>query len=54
MLGKPVTVLEAADRLMGRVVAPVISTFYADLHRERGVELVLGAQIAASRAKRAG
>ena len=47
MLGKPVTVLEAADRLMGRVVAPVISAFYADLHRERGVELVLDARIAA-------
>jgi 3-phenylpropionate/trans-cinnamate dioxygenase ferredoxin reductase subunit len=30
---------------MGRVVAPVISTFYADLHRERGVEVVLGARI---------
>ena len=47
MLGKPVTVLEAADRLMGRVVAPVISAFYAELHRARGVELVLGARIAA-------
>ena len=47
MLGKPVTVLEAADRLMGRVVAPVISDFYADLHRGHGVELVLGARIAA-------
>ncbi len=45
MLGKPVTVLEAADRLMGRVVAPVISGFYADLHRSRGVELVLDARI---------
>lgn len=45
MLGRPVTVLEAADRLMGRVVAPVISAFYADLHRERGVELVLDAEI---------
>ena len=47
LLGKPVTVLEAADRLMGRVVAPVISAFYADLHRARGVELVLNARIAA-------
>lgn len=45
MLGKPATVLEAADRLMGRVVAPVISTFYADLHRRQGVELVLNARI---------
>lgn len=47
LLGRPVTVLEAADRLMGRVVAPVISDFYADLHRGRGVELVLCARIAA-------
>ncbi len=47
LLGKPVTVLEAADRLMGRVVAPVISAFYAELHRARGVELVLDARIAA-------
>ena len=47
LLGKPVTVLEAADRLMGRVVAPVISSFYADLHRSRGVHLVLDARIAA-------
>ncbi|MFZ1431423.1 MAG: FAD-dependent oxidoreductase [Geminicoccaceae bacterium] len=45
MLGKPATVLEAADRLMGRVVAPVISAHYADLHRSRGVELVLNARI---------
>ena len=45
MLGKKVTVLEAADRLMGRVVAPIISAFYADLHRARGVELVLDARI---------
>jgi 3-phenylpropionate/trans-cinnamate dioxygenase ferredoxin reductase component len=44
-LGKPVTVLEAAERLMGRVVAPVISGFYAGLHRDRGVELVLNARI---------
>lgn len=47
MMGKPVTVLEAADRLMGRVVAPVISAFYAEQHRQRGVDLVMGARIAA-------
>jgi 3-phenylpropionate/trans-cinnamate dioxygenase ferredoxin reductase component len=45
-LGRPVTVLEAAGRLMGRVVAPVISGFFADLHRGRGVEIVLDARIA--------
>jgi 3-phenylpropionate/trans-cinnamate dioxygenase ferredoxin reductase subunit len=47
MLDRPVTVLEAADRLMGRVVAPVLSSFYSDLHRERGVQVLLGARIAA-------
>lgn len=47
LLERPVTVLEAADRLMGRVVAPVISAFYADLHRSRGVELVLDANVTA-------
>lgn len=46
-LGRGVTVLEAADRLMGRAVAPMVSSFYADLHRGRGVELVLGARITA-------
>jgi len=45
MLGRQVTVLEAVDRLMGRAVAPVISAFYADLHRGRGVELALNAKI---------
>lgn len=43
--GKPVVVFEAADRLMARVVAPVISDFYADLHRGHGVEIHLGAQV---------
>jgi 3-phenylpropionate/trans-cinnamate dioxygenase ferredoxin reductase subunit len=46
MLGRPVTVLEVADRPMGRVVAPVISRFFERLHRERGVELVMNARIA--------
>ena len=43
--GKQVTVLEALARLMARVVAPLISQFYFDLHRANGVELVLGAMI---------
>ncbi|MBL0087923.1 MAG: FAD-dependent oxidoreductase [Ideonella sp.] len=45
--GLPVTVLEAAPRLLGRVLAPVLSDWYAALHRGHGVELVLGAQISA-------
>ena len=40
--GKTVTVVEATDRLIGRVVAPVISDFYAAAHRRRGVRILLG------------
>ncbi|MDP2133070.1 MAG: FAD-dependent oxidoreductase [Sulfuritalea sp.] len=43
--GKAVTLLEAADRLMARVVPPLISQFYLDLHRSHGVEVVLGAMV---------
>jgi 3-phenylpropionate/trans-cinnamate dioxygenase ferredoxin reductase subunit len=45
--GLAVTVLEAAPRLLGRVLAPVLSDWYAALHRSHGVQLVLGAQIEA-------
>ncbi len=41
------TVLEAAPRLLGRVLAPVLSDWYADLHRSHGAALVLDARIAA-------
>lgn len=44
--GGRVTVLEAAPRLLGRVLAPVLSNWYAELHRGHGVELVLNAQVA--------
>ena len=44
-LGKTVTVVEAADRLIGRVVAPVISDFYAAAHRRRGVRVLLGTAV---------
>jgi 3-phenylpropionate/trans-cinnamate dioxygenase ferredoxin reductase subunit len=43
--GKQVTVLEAADRLMARVVAPLVSQFYLDLHSRQGVDVVLGAMV---------
>ncbi|MFY9529238.1 MAG: FAD-dependent oxidoreductase [Candidatus Acidiferrales bacterium] len=39
-LGKSVTVLEALPRLMSRVVAPVISDFYRELHTSRGVNVL--------------
>ena len=45
--GIPVTVLEAAPRLLGRVLAPLLSQWYAELHQGHGVELVLNAQLAA-------
>jgi 3-phenylpropionate/trans-cinnamate dioxygenase ferredoxin reductase subunit len=45
--GKRVTVLEAADRLMARVVPPHVSQFYLDLHGSQGVEVVPGAQVTA-------
>jgi len=45
--GLNVTVLEAAPRLLGRVLAPVLSNWYAQLHRSHGVNLLLDARIAA-------
>jgi 3-phenylpropionate/trans-cinnamate dioxygenase ferredoxin reductase subunit len=45
--GLSVTVLEAAPRLLGRVLAPMLSDWYADLHRSHGATLVLDARIAA-------
>jgi len=43
--GHAVTVLEAAPRLLGRVLAPLLSDWFAALHRNHGVELVLDAQV---------
>ncbi len=43
--GKPVTVLEAADRLMARALPPVVSEFFAGFHRQKGVDLRLCAQV---------
>ena len=45
-LGKMVTVVEMADRVMSRVVSPGLSSFYADVHRAAGVELRLGTGVA--------
>ncbi len=45
--GKAVTVLEAAERLMARVVAPPVSAFYLALHRRHGVAVELGCQVEA-------
>lgn len=44
-MGAEVTVLEALDRVMNRVVAAPISHFYEDVHRAAGVDLRLGVGI---------
>lgn len=40
--GLEVTVIEATERLLGRVVSPQLSGFYLDAHRRRGTEVLLG------------
>jgi 3-phenylpropionate/trans-cinnamate dioxygenase ferredoxin reductase subunit len=45
--GRPVTLVEAADRLMARSVAPVVSEFYLDAHREHGADIRLGTGVVA-------
>ena len=45
--GREVTVLEAEERVMKRVTSPVISHFMQDFHRNRGVDIRLGARLAA-------
>jgi 3-phenylpropionate/trans-cinnamate dioxygenase ferredoxin reductase subunit len=45
--GLKVTVLEYAPRLLGRVLAPVLSDWYAALHRGYGVEIIFDARIGA-------
>jgi 3-phenylpropionate/trans-cinnamate dioxygenase ferredoxin reductase subunit len=45
MLGKRVTVLEAAPRLMARAVSPLLSEVFAELHQGRGVDIELGAVV---------
>lgn len=43
--GRAVTVLEAAERVMSRVVGEQVSSFYEARHREAGVEIVCGAAV---------
>ncbi|MEM7500748.1 MAG: FAD-dependent oxidoreductase [Pseudomonadota bacterium] len=44
-MGFDVTVIEAMDRVMSRVVSPAVSAFYERLHRNHGVNLLLGTGI---------
>lgn len=46
-LGKAVTVLEAAPRIMGRVVHPDLSHYFTAYHQARGVRIVCNAAVAA-------
>lgn len=45
--GKDVTVLDIADRLLERAVAPVVSEFYSHAHQRRGTRVLLHTSIAA-------
>ena len=44
--GIEVTVLETADRVMARVVDPIVSHFYERVHREEGVRIETGVTVA--------
>jgi 3-phenylpropionate/trans-cinnamate dioxygenase ferredoxin reductase subunit len=44
-LGCKVVVLEALERLMARVVSPVLSAYYRELHAGHGVDVRLGAAV---------
>jgi 3-phenylpropionate/trans-cinnamate dioxygenase ferredoxin reductase subunit len=44
-MGKEVTVLEAQERLMPRVVSAPISEFYLHLHRRHGVQIFLDSRL---------
>ncbi len=46
-LGCEVAVLETQSRVLQRVVAPVVSDFFARIHRERGVNIQLAQQVSA-------
>ncbi len=45
-LGKAVTVLEALDRVLARVAGEPLSYFFEQRHRDHGVDVRLGAQVA--------
>ncbi len=45
--GRQVTVLEAEDRVLKRVTGAEVSAFFDQFHRKRGVDIRLGARLAA-------
>jgi 3-phenylpropionate/trans-cinnamate dioxygenase ferredoxin reductase subunit len=44
-VGLDVTVVEATERVMNRVVAPVVSRFYETEHARHGVQILCGARV---------
>jgi 3-phenylpropionate/trans-cinnamate dioxygenase ferredoxin reductase subunit len=46
--GVQTTIVEAAGAPLAAVVGPVVGTWFADLHRSEGVDVVLGASVAAA------
>ena len=50
-LGAEVTVIEAADRLMARIVAAEIAAVALERHQAEGVKIILGAAVAAVQEK---
>lgn len=44
-LGRSVTVIEAAERLMARAVGPVVSEFYRQAHLRRGIDVRLSSGV---------
>jgi 3-phenylpropionate/trans-cinnamate dioxygenase ferredoxin reductase subunit len=46
-IGTDVTVVEALDRVMSRVVSPEMSAFFAGLHAEAGVKILTGRTVQA-------
>jgi 3-phenylpropionate/trans-cinnamate dioxygenase ferredoxin reductase subunit len=46
-MSRDVTVLEAQDRLLQRVVSPEVSHYFAELHRAKGVRIFTGATVEA-------
>lgn len=44
-LGKQVTVVEYADRLMARVVSPEVSKYYKQLHENHGCQILLNTAV---------
>ncbi len=50
-LGAEVTVVEAQERVMNRVVAEPVSRFFTEEHRRHGVEILTGAGVAGFRGR---